>query len=301
LTLEMDPFPWVLRASATLYGLIGLFAARQFYRNSRNHKVWTTQKSVHFLIMIGTFVRSTFLVTGTYWWNDKSGQISLRARGVLDHELFYMLDQATNLVFLTVYLFLILFWARIYTSSKDQHKVYTQCQKLAFISFLFIITGHVVMWILYGTAWGKRVGYTDDDYAIFSASCFFWFAAFFTWFGWKTYHQIQLIPVELAVRATKAKEILWISITWTSCFTIRAGLLLWIANDGSVLQMKFAYVFIAVFFFLLELIPLVVVLYFYRHIPNIILNSNAHTQYPGLLALQSEDFEVSVHFQVNIV
>ena len=286
----------VLYASFGLYCVIFLVASVQFMRSCVRYRAWTTQKWVHLLIAVGSAARASFLLMGTRWWDGAHGQVLVQSMTGLQHELFYVLDEMSNLLFLLVYAAVVLFWARVCCVSMDRCDMFDRVVRpITTAGVALVGVGHVAVWIVYGISrrWRRDATYVRREYAIFSGSSCLLLAAALLVFGCKVYRELRAVPVDLRVRMMKAREVGVVTGTWTVCFTLRAALMIWAAQKGPVLTGSSAYLILVFYFDVLEGAPLCVALYFHRRMPLWLrdassLNSNGGSASKGLVNAQHE-------------
>ena len=236
-------------------------------RSCTRYRAWTTQKWVHLLIAVGSAARASFLLMGTRWWDSVNGKVL--ATG-LQHELFYVLDELSNLLFLLVYAALVLFWARVCCVSMDRCEMFDRIVRPATTAGVAVVgLGHVAVWLVYGISrrWREDPTYVRREYAIFTGSSCLLLAVALLIFGCKVYRELRSVPVDLRVRMMKAREVGVLTGTWTACFTLRAALTIWAAMQGRVLTGPSAYLMLIFYFDVLEGLPLCVALYFHRRMP----------------------------------
>ncbi|RHY30856.1 hypothetical protein DYB32_003965 [Aphanomyces invadans] len=101
----------------------------QLIRNCRSYNLWTQQKTIHALLFLLTLLRTGFLIAvGVFNWCDVAGTGALSStcetRG-FERQVFYIVDQLPNMLFLSMYVLISMFWAEIYYNATDQLDIFT--------------------------------------------------------------------------------------------------------------------------------------------------------------------------------
>ena len=104
------------------YFLTSAFAGFQLVRLNGRGAPWTTQKVLHVLVVLATFVRGTFFILAMRTWGWSTGDLS--AAAPMMRMAFYVCDELPTMVFFTVYTAVTLFWAEMYYIASDAARVY---------------------------------------------------------------------------------------------------------------------------------------------------------------------------------
>ncbi|RHY99302.1 hypothetical protein DYB35_011992 [Aphanomyces astaci] len=232
------------RANRNAFAVTGfiymcLFGASlvQLVRNCRSYNSWTQQKTVHALLFLVTLLRTGFLLAvGLFDWCEvaTAGTLSAscEANGV-ERQAFYALDQLPNMLFLSMYLLISLFWAEIYYNATDQLDIFTHVVK-------------PVSRVVHGAAYLLQIGlwvlYADP---------------------WRS----EAVPVDLPIRSRKLQEVTLVTAVCATCFTGRSVLILYLSQDHVQLQDHLTWLMVALYYSIFELVPIVVLLHFHRRFP----------------------------------
>lgn len=263
-----------------IYVVLCMLSSIQLTRLCRRYKEWTMQKWIHVLIVLITICRSFFtLAIGLFNWCDvSSGSLSPEC----DRNVYYITEQIPNLCFLSLCTLLVVFWAEVYYNAIDQRvqieytiKPIAKC--LNSILYLF----QIGLWCLYATTWTKERHYVSYAYAVLTSVSFLILCLAFARYGYLAHAQMRHIPVELMIRMRKLKQVAMVTSVWTSCFTLRSIILLLLSLQQQQLHQRFSWIVIAVYFGLLEVVPCLLILYYYRHVP--VINRQDDDKTMGLL------------------
>lgn len=249
-----------------VYVMLWMLSSTQLIRLCRRYKEWTMQKWIHVLIVLITICRMFFtLAIGSFNWCDvSSGSLSEQC----DRNVYYITEQTPNLCFFSLCTLLVVFWAEVYYNAIDQrfqieYTVKPIAKGLNAILYLF----QIGLWWFYATTWTKERHYVSYAYAVLTSLSFLILCVAFVCYGYLAHAQMRLIPVELMIRMRKLKQVAMVTSVWTSCFTLRSIILLLLSVQQQQLHERFSWMVIAVYFGLLEVIPCLLILYYYRHVP----------------------------------
>eukprot|EP00937_MAST-01D_sp_MAST-1D-sp2_P003572 g3572.t1 len=265
-------FDGALLGSFMLFAAIFIFSSVQFSRAFVHYRPWTAQKRVHLLAAAGSLLRAAFLFAARSWWDSGAGSVADSVTS-WQHEAFYVLDELACLAFLLLYGVVLLFCARVCCVALDRPDIFTRRVWPATAALLSLVTsGHVVVWVLYGSVlgWRQDKRYARREYAVLSAASFLLLAVALLGFGCLLYQELRAVPVDLRVRMRRARELGAVTAAWTLCWTAHAALTLWVATARGQAQLgaPSAWVMVVVYFDMLEAVPLLVTLWFHRRVPR---------------------------------
>ena len=171
---------------ALIFSALAMISFTQFSRLSRRSIGWTTQRTLHGLILVLCVARVIFFLVALQEWDPDTGRV--RSSSTLWHPtnriIFYVADELPAFIFFTVHSAVVLFWAELYVIAADQTPLYHRVLRplssvLNFVAFLTLI----FLWVLYGTRWRSTDYYVNKTYAIFLSSLYLFAALGFAWIG----------------------------------------------------------------------------------------------------------------------
>ncbi|RHY02321.1 hypothetical protein DYB36_009787 [Aphanomyces astaci] len=279
------------RANRNAFAVTGfiymcLFGASlvQLVRNCRSYNSWTQQKTVHALLFLVTLLRTGFLLAvGLFDWCEvaTAGTLSAscEANGV-ERQAFYALDQLPNMLFLSMYLLISLFWAEIYYNATDQLDIFTHVVKpVSRVVHGAAYLLQIGLWVLYADPWRSEDHYFGRGYAAFSTTFFVLVTLAFVIYARLAYVELRhisntpralsyrAVPVDLPIRSRKLQEVTLVTAVCATCFTGRSVLILYLSQDHVQLQDHLTWLMVALYYSIFELVPIVVLLHFHRRFP----------------------------------
>ena len=249
------------------YFLTSAFAGFQLVRLNGRGAPWTTQKVLHVLVVLATFVRGTFFILAMRTWGWSTGDLS--AAAPMMRMAFYVCDELPTMVFFTVYTAVTLFWAEMYYIASDAARVYEDTVQpvdsvVNTAAYVFLVG----IWLLYATRWADYAYYVNRAYAIFVSVLYACTAALLFAFGRSAAKELHQVPIELQMRRKKLREVSIMTTAITVSMVGRALVLVAFADQPLPIASPFAVFLASVYFGALELLPVVLVLYYYRRMPQ---------------------------------
>ena len=249
------------------YFLTSAFAGFQLVRLNGRGAPWTTQKVLHVLVVLATFVRGTFFILAMRTWGWSTGDLS--AAAPMMRMAFYVCDELPTMVFFTVYTAVTLFWAEMYYIASDAARVYEDTVQpvdsvVNTAAYVFLVG----IWLLYATRWADYAYYVNRAYAIFVSVLYACTAALLFAFGRSAAKELHQVHIELQMRRKKLREVSIMTTAITVSMVGRALVLVAFADQPLPIASPFAVFLASVYFGALELLPVVLVLYYYRRMPQ---------------------------------
>ena len=249
------------------YFLTSAFAGFQLVRLNGRGAPWTTQKVLHVLVVLATFVRGTFFILAMRTWGWSTGDLS--AAAPMMRMAFYVCDELPTMVFFTVYTAVTLFWAEMYYIASDAARVYEDTVQpvdsvVNTAAYVFLVG----IWLLYATRWADYAYYVNRAYAIFVSVLYACTAALLFAFGRSAAKELHQVPIELQMRRKKLREVSIMTTAITVSMVGRALVLVAFADQPLPITSPFAVILASIYFGALELLPVVLVLYYYRRMPQ---------------------------------
>ncbi|ETV93950.1 hypothetical protein H310_12285 [Aphanomyces invadans] len=246
----------------------------QLIRNCRSYNLWTQQKTIHALLFLLTLLRTGFLIAvGVFNWCDVAGTGALSStcetRG-FERQVFYIVDQLPNMLFLSMYVLISMFWAEIYYNATDQLDIFTHVIKP--VSRVVHVAAYLLqigLWVLYADPWRSENHYFGRGYAAFSATFFALVSVAFLVYARLAFVELRAVPVDLPIRSKKLREVTLLTTVCFTCFTSRCLLVLVLAHEHVQLQDHFTWLMIVLFYSIFELVPIVALLHFHRRFPTV--------------------------------
>lgn len=252
---------------AIAYAITSAFAGLQLIRLNGRGAPWTTQKVLHVLVVLATCVRATFFCLSMKTWGWTSGDLS--AAEPMARMAFYVCDELPTMVFFTVYTAVTLFWAEMYYIASDAARIYEDTVQpvdsvVNTAAYVFLVG----LWLLFATRWADYVYYVNRAYAIFVSVLYVCTAALLFAFGRSAAKELHQVPIELQMRRKKLREVSVMTTAITASMVGRALVLVAFADQPLPVNSLFAVFLASVYFGALELLPVVLVLYYYRRMPQ---------------------------------
>lgn len=252
---------------AVLYATTALFAATQLVRLNGRGATWTTQKVLHVLIVLATVVRALFFWVSLMTWGWSTG--SLIGAAPMARMAFYVCDELPTMVFFTVYTAVTLFWAEMYYIASDAARIYEDTvQPVDSIVNTAAYAFLVMLWLLYATRWADYVFYANRAYALFVSVLYACTAALLFAFGRSAARELHQVPIELQMRRKKLREVSVMTTSITLAMLGRSLVLVAAADRPLPIDGTLSATLAGLYFGGLELAPVILVLYYYRRMPQ---------------------------------
>mmetsp|Transcript_22723 Transcript_22723/g.31649 ORF Transcript_22723/g.31649 Transcript_22723/m.31649 type:complete len:288 (+) Transcript_22723:93-956(+) len=258
--LEWDNLDVTVYILVGLYAVILLIPAIQLFRiYLRAPELgWTTQKLFLFLTLISSLIRCIFFALVPYI----NGEFFME--NFEDDPIFTILDTLPGVLFFSTYTLLVLFWAEIIHHARNQSLAFPQRLRPIFMTINMIVYLTLIMfWLLlfFFSDWRHTI---DIIVGAFMAAIFLGAAAAFIVYGGRLYMMLKQFPIESLGRRTKLKEVGWVTVICTTCFTIRAAMVIYVIVNTSIDKND---VYIFLYYLIVEIIPSLLVLYILRKLP----------------------------------
>jgi len=257
----MKDLDYVVFSLAGLYFILVIFPAMQLIRiHMRVPDLgWTTQKLFLFLTLLSSLVRTVFFIV-VPWLHDNVFFMAQFAK----HPAFTILDQLPAVLFFSTYTLLILFWAEIIHHARNQSISFPQKLRPIFMSINMVLYLVLIAFWLVLFIFNSQQKYIDDALNGFLASIFLFAAFGFILYGGRLYVMLKQFPIESRGRRSKLKEVGWVSVICTTCFTLRAALLIY-STISQKIDARFW--FVGAYYVVVEVLPSSLVLFILRKLP----------------------------------
>eukprot|EP00128_Syssomonas_multiformis_P017408 Colp12_sorted_trinity150504_noHs@20684 len=255
----MDEIGWIFRdyVFGAIYLLLCILASvnlglslRQL-RTSYEARIWNTQTVFLFLICIQTFVRS--------WYFVLKGVA--RSVSSISDVLLTVMGSIPAILYFSTFSILVYYWANMY------HLVSGGRRRIAryfFLANLLCYSTSIVCLTLYWC-------FTDDDQALIGSIYGYTIATYalilalvYLLYGWRLYGILSTVAERSGV---DKGFVLWnvgvVTAVCMTCFTFRA-IFIYIFND----TISERYWFSIVYFFIAEIVPIMLMLTIYSKVPN---------------------------------
>eukprot|EP00002_Diphylleia_rotans_P031318 TRINITY_DN6505_c0_g3_i2.p1 TRINITY_DN6505_c0_g3~~TRINITY_DN6505_c0_g3_i2.p1 ORF type:complete len:307 (-),score=43.73 TRINITY_DN6505_c0_g3_i2:571-1491(-) len=239
-----------------------------------------SQKVFHGLLLISFLLRSVFFAIIP---SEEDGDLSV------PETVSFVLNMLPAFLYYSAYTILILYWAEVYhntilTYSTDYEAIRSSPKSKtascwgfgdedetrfsstsiflrvnAVVYFLFLILA-----IMFASSAELRDTVWDVSLT-FSASICLLTAFGFLIYGHRQYNMLGQLPVKSGFRSSQLHKVLWVTIICTTCFSIRALIIIWSALIDP-LTSNWAVIF--AFYFLLEQVPACLMLFLLRKLPR---------------------------------
>jgi len=254
---------------------------------------WTTQKLFLCLTLLSSMVRCGFfavvpILHGEFFMVNFE-----------NYPVFTILDTLPSILFFSTYTLLILFWAEIIHHARNQSLSFPQKLRPVFMTinmlvYLILVGCWLLLFFLYNHTY-----VIDIAVNVFLSVIYLCAGAGFVVYGGRLYIMLRQFPIESRGRSSKLKEVGWVTIICTTCFVLRAALLIFSTVDRA---MDVNDLFIGGYYFVVEILPSALVLFILRKLPpkrdphkeNPILNSYSR------LTTHTYDRYTPDHYQVKI-
>lgn len=192
-------------------------------------------------------------------WDSTLGEVD-NYRGA-----FYSLDELATIAFFSLSCVLALFWAEVYYIAIDQVQEYKNLIRP--MTYAINIGAYIaVIGCAYSAvhASSETSSYIYWNFSLLVSILFGLAALIFTFFAYKAATEIAAIPVHLATRQERTEELSRIFTIFILALLARAACLLLMSNDNLNTDSTLGIVLLATYFVLLELLPTVFAIVFYR-------------------------------------
>ena len=109
-----------------IFSSLAMISFTQFSRLSRRSIGWTTQRTLHGLILALCVARVLFFLVALQEWDPGTGRV--RSSSTRWHPtnriIFYIADELPAFLFFIVHSAVVLFWAELYVIAADQTTMY---------------------------------------------------------------------------------------------------------------------------------------------------------------------------------
>ena len=260
---------WTLCAVLGLsYGLVaGVAGCRALNLRGRGHGgPWTTQKVLHLLVTLCAAARCAFFAHASTLWDWEAGTVSAFATPA-PRLAFYVLDQLPTTVLFTIYASVALFWAEMVFVATDGALLYEDYARPA---DAVVNAATYALLVMQWAALANRsyAFYAPGPYALVSAALYAFAAALLVGFGRAAAYELRRVPIEGVLRRKKLREIGALTSAGAFATLGRSVALLAVRDRALPLEGPWDALVAAGYFGLLELAPVLLVLYYYRRIPR---------------------------------
>eukprot|EP00033_Pygsuia_biforma_P001048 GCRY01001194.1.p1 GENE.GCRY01001194.1~~GCRY01001194.1.p1 ORF type:complete len:300 (-),score=46.83 GCRY01001194.1:140-1039(-) len=264
---ELDnPYTLTAIVLGGLYLPIILIPLVQFIRIvSRTGFQWSTQKLFLFFSAVGNTLRVAFFIYvlfGKYEGDD------LFLLDVHKYPVFSMLCLIPGLIFWTTYGLLVLFWCEIIQKARGDPFSYTKRLKPTFVIINFVV------YFIQALLWAMLYFIQEDTDAIetfsdafFALLCLVLSFGFFS-SGTKLFRMLKdIVPSGRRLSEGRSSKLVEVGTVMAICsvslFARGAVIVFFIFRKAVVLS----YVFVAVYYVLIEIIPSMLVIFIFRRLP----------------------------------
>lgn len=219
----------------------------------------TIQRQVQAMVAFLTAARTVFFVVAIFAWDSALGEVD-KYRGA-----FYSLDELATIAFFSLVCVLALFWAEVYYIAIDQVQEYKNLIRP--MTYAINIGAYIaVIGCAYAAvhASSEASSYIYWNFSLLVSILFGLAALIFTFFAYKAASEIAAIPVHLTTRQERTEELSRIFSIFILALLARAACLLLMSNDDLSTDSTLGIVLLALYFVLLELLPVVFAIIFYR-------------------------------------
>jgi len=219
---------------------------------------WTTQKLFLCLTLLSSLVRCGFfaivpILHGEFFMVNFE-----------NYPVFTILDTLPSILFFSTYTLLILFWAEIIHHARNQSLSFPQKLRPIFMTINMIVyLALVACWLLLFFLYNHTFA-IDIAVNIFLSIIYICAGIGFIVYGGRLYLMLRQFPIESRGRSSKLKEVGWVTLICTSCFFIRAGLLIFSTVDRAI---DVNDIFIGCYYLGVEILPSALVLFILRKLP----------------------------------
>jgi len=261
----------IVTALACLFLLTGFAALTQYVRlifSGKTFQPWNTHKGLHVIIGIGSIARGILFVITLTLWDQEAGSLSTH-NSTAQRMVFYFLDQMASLMAFSSELLLAVFWAELYYIATSRAGFYRRIIHPIFITInVLVLSGALIIWILYGTTWNHFDLYIYWPYSLYIGMLYMMAVGLLASFGRHAFLELTLVPIEIPLRRQKLQEITTVTGICGTTLFMKALAILYIADRALVFKTLSQQFLVLAYFFALEWLPSVVILYFNRRRPD---------------------------------
>jgi hypothetical protein len=214
---------------------------------------------VQFVVTFLTATRASFFLVAIFAWDESAGEVN-RYRGA-----FYSLDELATIAFFSLACVLALFWAEVYYIAIDQVREYRYLIRP--MTYAINVGAYIaVIGCAYAAVHSSNdtSAYIYWNFSLLVAILFVLSALVFTFFAYKAATEISSIPVHMSTRQERTEELSRIFTIFILALVARAACLLLMSNDDLITDTSLGIVLVAAYFVLLELVPAIFAIVFYR-------------------------------------
>jgi len=258
--ISLSELSIVVYALGGMYFLLAIVPVVQLIRiYLRNPDLgWTTQKLFLCLTLLSSIVRCGFfaivpIVHGEFFMVNFE-----------NYPVFTILDTLPSILFFSTYTLLILFWGEIIYHARNQSLSFSLKLRPVFMTinmlvYLILVACWLLLFFLY-----NHTFVIDIAVNIFLSFIYICAGIGFIVYGGRLYIMLRQFPIESRGRSSKLKEVGWVSIICTTCFFVRAGLLIFSTVDRAI---DVNDIFIGCYYLVVEILPSALVLFILRKLP----------------------------------
>ncbi len=202
-----------------------------------------------------------FLITLILSWDESQGSI------ISNQLLFYTLDEAATVLFFSLACVLALFWAEVYYISIDKLKVLKYfVRPLIYCINIFALLVVCICSYLESIASPNKEMHSYPQYSLMLGVVYTVGAFLFAIFGYRSARELNQVPIEVATRKERMRVLTTLSLIFVSTLVTRAVILILLSfrRDQSRHISRIELFIMLVFYVVLELVPLLFALDFYR-------------------------------------
>lgn len=178
---------------------------------------------------------------------------------------FYSLDELSTIAFFSLACVLALFWAEVYYIAIDQVTEYRYLIRP--MTYAINVGAYIaVIGCAYAAVHSSNdtSAYIYWNFSLLVSILFILSALVFTFFAYKAAMEISSIPVHMSTRQERTEELSRIFTIFILALVARAACLLLMSNDDLITDTSLGIVLVAAYFILLELVPAIFAIVFYR-------------------------------------
>jgi Protein of unknown function (DUF1084) len=219
----------------------------------------TVQQQVHMIIVLLCAVRTAFFFVAVAAWDPYTGEVDA------DKVAFYSLDEFATVFFFNLTSALALFWAELYyISTEDQATFTTYVRPVTYFINIAALVGAALCSYYVSTTYSDDINYIFYQYTILVATVYFLSAIMFGYYAYVAAAEIKQVPVQLSARRSRLSLLRWLGTICISALIIKASIVIYLTGQTIPTTSNAALACVFLYYFFLELFPLVTVLIFYR-------------------------------------
>ena len=253
-----SPFNDMCFAVAIIFGILGIISVVQIFQllirdtgslyssKCLGRCIWpaTVQHEVHLLLMLLCFTRLAFFTVAPRAWNAEEGVITS------DRVAFYMLDQASVLIFFSLTSILSLFWAELYYIATDNFAFFTNIVKpTTIIINVLAYIGLICCWFLDKSADYEFIGFT-----YLAAITYIMASLAFAFYTHVAGAELKNIPIELSARKERLANLQILAAVCITSLIAKAVVLICVTGKTIPSTTPLELILIFMYYILLEVI-----------------------------------------------